>query len=216
MVEKKGLLEIVLMPLVVAVVGALATYFVTKQQIRSADLLSRTQLRSAAEQSKAEQKVKILQIFGEKITSERPEDRELAIRILSTIDSELAVKISSAILQNEAEDVNVRKAAQEVRTNSVSDFLARLEGGSYAVVVASADNEHSAEAEVEKLKGKYPELFEPETDLDKRWGEGKYKDVQGRWAVYVGGLYSRRSAEELRRMVVLDLGLARDSFITKP
>ena len=37
MAKKKGLLEIVLMPLVVAVVGALATYFVTKQQIRSTE-----------------------------------------------------------------------------------------------------------------------------------------------------------------------------------
>ena len=204
------------MPLAVAIVGAVATYFITTQQIKSTEATNVANLRSAVERSQADQKLKILEIFSAKIASDNTRDRQLAVRILTAVDSDLAVKLSSAILVDTSENKAVLKAAEEVQTTILPDFIAGLEPGDYAVVVASANTEEAAKSEVLKLKDRYPSLFSPRTFLDETWGDGIYKDTSGKWAVYVGGLYSKRSAKELRRTVTQDLGIAKDAFITKP
>ena len=58
MAEKKSILEVVLMPSAIAIVGVLSTLVVTCQQQKSAETLAA-----------ADRQVKILEIFADKITS---------------------------------------------------------------------------------------------------------------------------------------------------
>ena len=57
---KKSWAEIILMPLVVAIVGIVGTYLITKQSGEDATLLGKAQLLSTKEQADADRQVKIL------------------------------------------------------------------------------------------------------------------------------------------------------------
>ncbi len=81
MAGKKSCIEVVLMPLAVALVGMFGTYFITSQQQESAET-----------KAVADRQVKILEIFAEKITSSDESERIFALRLLGTVDNDLAAK----------------------------------------------------------------------------------------------------------------------------
>ena len=103
MAEKKSIIEVVLMPLVVAIVGAVGTLFITSQQHKSAEILAA-----------ADRQVKILEIFADKITSSEESERIFALRLLDTLDNELAAKLAHAVSENESEPPKVRQAADQI------------------------------------------------------------------------------------------------------
>ena len=129
--ENKTILEIVLMPLVVALIGIIGTYLITSSelkssenianaQIESSENIANAQIESSEKKSKAEQQLKILEIFGDKITSNNIKERLLAVRLLGSVDPELSGKLAKAISQDENEDKQVREDAKDVAKNSVS------------------------------------------------------------------------------------------------
>jgi flagellar basal body-associated protein FliL len=71
--ESKTWIEIILMPLVIALVGVLGTHWITKEQEVSALAASKAQIESAKEAAKADRQIKLLEIFSEKIASDRPD-----------------------------------------------------------------------------------------------------------------------------------------------
>ncbi|HZV68826.1 MAG TPA: hypothetical protein VFG10_04750 [Saprospiraceae bacterium] len=103
MERKKSLIEILLIPLVIAAVGLVGTYSLTHEQINSAERLARS-----------DQQIKLLEIFSEKITSEKIIDREYAVRILKMFDSELSEKLASVVIESNNEDTLIKKIANDI------------------------------------------------------------------------------------------------------
>ena len=103
MSEKKGLLEIVLMPLVVVLVGTVSTHFITAQQHKSAETLAA-----------ADREVKLLEIFSEKMASNEESERIYALKLLGTLDSNLATRLAQTVLENEREQPKVLQTANQI------------------------------------------------------------------------------------------------------
>lgn len=94
--------EIFLMPIVIAIVGGIATFVVAyfqtqstteikKSQIESAERISAAERDSAEKKFRAEQQVKILEIFGERFFSDNAKEKELAVKMLAAVDPRLAL-----------------------------------------------------------------------------------------------------------------------------
>lgn len=120
---EKSAVEIVLMPIVVAVVGFFGTYFITREQELSAQAARQAQIESARELAEADRHVKILDIFAEKITSPDETQKVLALKMLRAVEPELAEKLASAVSEVALPQSVVKKAAQQV----VQESRARAE-----------------------------------------------------------------------------------------
>ncbi len=103
MAERKSWIEIILMPLVVALVGIVGTHLITVQQEKN-----------AREKAAADRQIKILEIFSQKITSKDQAERILALRLLTAVDGDLAAKLALAVSQTEPQKSEVRKVASSV------------------------------------------------------------------------------------------------------
>jgi hypothetical protein len=138
MPQGKSWIEVFLMPVVVAVVGLLGTYFITEQQGRD-----------ASTKADADRQIKVLEIFSEKITSEKETQRILALRLLKAVDPDLAEKLASAVSETEPKESKVRQVANEVAAEA--DARSKLLPRVYIHIRAEADRAGSA-AVAQKLK----------------------------------------------------------------
>ena len=102
MTDKKSWIEIILMPLVIALVGVGGTLIVMNQQESNAQT-----------RADSDRQIKVLEIFAAKISSDKEEERQLALRMLEAVDGKLAVKLAAAVVDTEADDI-VRGVAQDV------------------------------------------------------------------------------------------------------
>jgi hypothetical protein len=112
--EEKTWIEIILMPLVVALVGILGTYWITREQEASARASSMAQIESAKEAADADRQIKVLEIFSEKIASKEQDQRILALRILGAVEPELAERLATAVAKSEPAGTRVKETAQQV------------------------------------------------------------------------------------------------------
>jgi hypothetical protein len=119
----KSRIEVILMPLAVAVVGALGTYLVTSQQQRSAEIRSMTQLETTRELARADQQLKVLELFAEKITSENSSERVLALSVLEAVDPQLAATLARSIAESESEGSPLKIAAQSVARKAIQEAV---------------------------------------------------------------------------------------------
>lgn len=128
--EGKRWTQIVIMPVVVAVVGIGGTWLVTdqqhkntvlltQQQNRTAELARKAQIESAQETAAADRQIKVLEIFVEKIQSPEPTQREFALRILTAVDGQLAARLASAVLETET-TTSVRNVATKVKSDAAA------------------------------------------------------------------------------------------------
>jgi len=149
MSNKKSFIEVVLMPLVIALVGIGGTYFLTTQQGKNAKTSKDAQLESTRELAEADRQVKILEIFAEKVASNDQQERILALRLLDALDPALAEKLASAVVAAEPEESEVRKVADEValEASAKARFLPRI----YIHIRSDKDRE-LARAVGERLK----------------------------------------------------------------
>ena len=113
MEKKKSFWDVFLTPLIIAIVGLLGTFFITRQQIKSAEISMKAQIESSERQAKSAQQVKILEIFSGKITSPNIKEREIAVRILSALDKDLSEKLAKAIVESSDEDTLIRNIATQ-------------------------------------------------------------------------------------------------------
>ena len=93
MAERKSLLEVVLMPLVLTVVGTVGTYLITEQRQQAAEVQARLDRERADIAALASRQLKILEIFADKIVSEDPAEQTLAIYSTLALDHDLAAKL---------------------------------------------------------------------------------------------------------------------------
>lgn len=84
--NRRNWIEVIMMPLAVALVGTLGTYFVTNEQRKSAEV-----------RAAADREIRIIEIFVDKYTSENIDERVLAIGLTAALDFELSSKILTAI-----------------------------------------------------------------------------------------------------------------------
>jgi hypothetical protein len=62
----------------------------------------------------ADRQVKILEIFAEKVASQDPQERILALRLLDALDPFLAEKLATAVLEGEPVEPEVRRVARSL------------------------------------------------------------------------------------------------------
>jgi|OpeIllAssembly_1097287.scaffolds.fasta_scaffold244209_1 membrane-associated protease RseP (regulator of RpoE activity) len=103
MANGKNWIEIILMPIVIALVGIIGTYLITGQQEKN-----------AKEKAATDRQIKILEIFSEKITSKDETQRLLALRLLTAVDAEFAAKLATAVSEVEPKQSAVGKVATQV------------------------------------------------------------------------------------------------------
>jgi hypothetical protein len=140
--NKKSLIEMVLMPLVIAVVGIGGTYFITAQQEKNAKTSKDAQLESTRELAEADRQVKILEIFAEKVASQDQQERILALRLLDALEPTLAEKLASAVVAAEPQESEVRKVADEVAQEATRVYIH----------IRSNEDRERARAVAERLK----------------------------------------------------------------
>jgi len=93
--EKKRWIDVILMPLVVAMVGIFGTVLITSQQQKSADTRAAAAQQSAEIRASADRQLKLLEIFSQKVASPNHGERVVAIRLIKAVDRELAAKLES-------------------------------------------------------------------------------------------------------------------------
>jgi hypothetical protein len=151
MSDSKGIAEVIVMPLVVAVVGIAGTYFITRQQEESARTLSQAQLVSTRELAAADHQIKILEIFSAKVMSSNQEERLFALRLLKAMDPDLAEKLATAVREGEPPNSVVGKVAEEVAQDAAS--RASLSPRIYIHIRSEADR-RAAQWLAEQLKAR--------------------------------------------------------------
>ena len=118
--KSKSILEIVLMPLVIAAVGAIGTMYITQAQLNSTERIAVMQRAQAMEQSDSSRQLKLIEIFGDKITSSNIEDKKLAIGLLRLIDPTLGENLTKLVLEEQ-------KAAPEIREFARDELQRRIQ-----------------------------------------------------------------------------------------
>ena len=107
--EGKSLIEIVLMPLVVAMVGFWGTWIISERDERNATL-----------RAASEREAKMVEIFANKITSSDKNEKIMALKLLEVMEPDLAQKLGEAVLESDL-DEQVRAIA----SNAVEVATAR-------------------------------------------------------------------------------------------
>jgi len=140
MTDKKNLIEIFFMPIVVAAVGILGTYLITQQQESNALAMA-----------DSDRQVKILEIFAEKITSDDSKQRLLAIKLLRVLDDELAEKLALAVAEAEPDKSVLKEAATKVADVA----KARIELRPRIYVHVEGQSEKQASLPIEQILEKH-------------------------------------------------------------
>lgn len=194
MIKARSMLEIILMPIVVVFVGTLGTLVISSQQQESATRLGRTQLQAAREMAAADRQVQVLDLFAKKIASDDQNDRVVALRLLSAVDSDLALKLAAAVSEGEPVGSKVGKAAAEA-------VRAAGDRGSSFTIVGSFSTFSDADAMAKRLLQTHPE-YPPSV----------YLSENGYYAVTLGGCLTLREALK-RRDFARRVGIADDAYI---
>jgi hypothetical protein len=105
------LIEKLLIPITIAVVGGYGSYIISHAQIKSAEKIADAQISCQEKNTKSDQQIKVLDIFFEKITVGTSEDRRYAIKILSFVTPDLAKKLSEAVINEMSQNPEIRKVA---------------------------------------------------------------------------------------------------------
>ena len=138
--ESKRWWEVILIPLAIALVGTIGTYFITNQQIKSSELISNTQRESAEKLAKSDQQIKLLEIFFNKITSSDKNERQSALIILKNLDQELAIKLAKVLLETPSQDPIVRQTAENIIEQFKGITIELCEGKEAKTVTISGDD----------------------------------------------------------------------------
>jgi hypothetical protein len=106
------------------------------------------------------------------------------------------------------------KQLQIPSRTELGKFMSQLVHGDHIVVVGSYSSREKARKHVKNIRAKYPELFYyPQSSIPKRYKGGIYLSFNKRWRVYIGGLYSQKSANKLKNYAIGKLGFKKDAYI---
>jgi hypothetical protein len=135
-VDHKKWGDVILMPLVVALLGSGATYFITRTQIDSSERLAAAERDSTEKRARLDRQAKLLEIFNAKITSPNVRDQKMAILLLRVVDPDVAIQLANVIAADENSTPEVKQAAHAV--------LAEASRGNAFAVIASPKDLNSA------------------------------------------------------------------------
>lgn len=90
---EKSMLEVVLMPLVLAIVGTVGTYLITQQKQQATEAQADLERERANAVALASRQVKVLELFADKIVSDDEGEQTLALFSTLALDPELAAKL---------------------------------------------------------------------------------------------------------------------------
>lgn len=189
---KKSLLEIGLMPLVVALLGSGATIAITMYQTQTARDLAAAQRASAERIAVSDRQLKALDLFSRMIVSDKEPEREMAVRLLTAVDAELAPQLTASIQASPSFSPKVREEARSVAE--------RVPRGYAFAVVGSFRTFQEAERFAERIQGSVPNA--PEIYL----AENNY------YAVSLGGYLDRQEAAQRVRLA-REKGVASDAYV---
>ncbi len=198
MAEQKSWIEVIIMPVVVALVGIGGTYFITQQQGQSAELARQTELDKAQETAAADRQIKALELFVDKIQSPDERERKFALRLLKVVDGNLATQLATAVSEDEDEKPQIRKVAAQV----AKDAAAR--GFSFPVV-ASRRTFDEARGFASKVEGILDAQEKPFTTAI-------YLSENGYYAVTLGGYLTQDEARS-RAQYAKSSGIASDAYV---
>ena len=185
--------EVILLPVVVALVGSGATYFITKAQIESSERLATAERDSSEKKARLERQLKLLEMFNAKIVSPTTRDRQIAVRLLHMMDPELATKLAEAIAANEEETPTVRESARIVVKESQRGYA--------FPVVRSLKDLTTALDWSRRLRDSFPDY-----PIEVYLAENDY------YAVTLGGYLDRDEAAK-RVKVAREKNIAADAYV---
>ncbi len=149
--EKKSKLEIFILPVVLTLIAVLSSITITYINNKNAERYNEVQKR-----------VQSLDIF-QKLISGDSADKEMAVRLLTTIDSSTAVKFAYAISTNRSEKKEIVKAAFNIgKQLDKGRFLEKmLISGNIALhVKESSRTEEEMRKDLDNVFSGYPQLAE--------------------------------------------------------
>ena len=121
--KPKNILEVVLMPLVIALLGILGTFVITNVQqeytkgladaeIQRADRLAEAERLRAEKEFAMTMQVKLLEIFGERMVTGDLQERKNALLLLRAVDPNFAEPLTHALLQTSSTEPELRALAE--------------------------------------------------------------------------------------------------------
>lgn len=205
----------ILVPLIVASVGTICTYFITQQQVESAKKISEAQVESAKKISKAQvesakeiskaqrlsaseiadsdRQIQLLEIFSKHITSSNKKEQQIALEVLEAMDDgDLTEKLATAVAENETDDSNIKQLAEKVANASLTK-------GYWFAVIGSYRKIKDAKDRAEKL---------PKSD---KYTPEIYRSWNFYYAVTLGGYLSHSEAKE-RVKYAINKEIAADAY----
>jgi hypothetical protein len=197
--KQKSRIEMIVLPLVVASVGAICTYFITYQQIESAKEISKAQRSSAFEIADSDRQIQLLEIFSKHITSSNKQEQQIALKVLEAMDDGgLAVKLATVVAENKSANNETKKLAREVIETSSEKGYWFAVIGSYRKIKDAKD----AKDKVEKLLKKLLKSDEYTPEIYRSWNFY--------YAVTLGGYLSRSEAN--KRVNYAKENIANDAY----
>lgn len=186
--DSKSILELVLMPLAIAIVGIAGSMIIASAQIQSNADLNKQNLEAAKQRAIAERELKIIEIVLQGINDPDAKKRQVALKLLDLVEGNLAVSLAKFVKDKEPlnsqirvdADIEMAKAAQRVVSSSTreepglcekyaiynsstwkSRFQKEVQVGTWHVFVASlplGSNEAQAERLASDFSKKNPKL----------------------------------------------------------
>jgi hypothetical protein len=200
--KRKGWMEIVAIPLAIAVTGIVSTWFVTQAQLASGEKIAAASVDNASKTAAAslaaaersalsQERLKALELHIKYIADRDPRVRDSGVRLLAVIEPELANKLREQVIATDS-DPNVRARAEQVAIS-----------GWFPVVASKYDLQEARQAALAlNKKGiQYPVHVYRGTD-------DKGKAV---FAITLGGYLSRSESGE-RVTYARGTGIAADAF----
>lgn len=194
--------EIALMPIVVALVGALVTFTIAKYQTDTANRQavyqadSEERIASAQiESARVAQEIKVLEIFSEKIMSEDERIQKQALMMLRIVNADLAEKLAMAVADDPDQAEAVRMLAEaeisrrlDVSVSNKPDTVAPSEATILTILVRSGEGEPipGASVEISSGGGKFMavgESFNPDARLHGPYSYSGLTDDGGTYRV---------------------------------
>jgi uncharacterized protein (UPF0333 family) len=125
----KTWVEVILMPVVIAVVGIMGTYLVTAQQHKAVEIRAATERKAAEIRADSDRQLKIIEIFMEKITSNDENERLFALNLTRTLDIDLSIKLLTAVIESSPKITeSFRKLSENLTAQAIATKLAAAEG----------------------------------------------------------------------------------------
>jgi hypothetical protein len=130
----KTWIEVILMPLAIAIVGIMGTYLITNQQRNADEIRAATDRKAAEIRAASDRQIKLLEIFADKMISTNEEEILLAANLTMAMDLDLALKMMTVfemtVLDSDTEiGAKIKLFIQNLTSHAIISKLAEGKTG---------------------------------------------------------------------------------------